>query len=306
MSDTKDQEKANEETMAAVLQVIQGGNPEEIAPTIGMDPQQLLALADSFAKQSQESFLGEAGERKIGRNEPCPCESGKKYKKCCLRKHEKVKELLRDSADFQEPEEEEGPPEYVIKGFDLLATGKHEETITYATDLIATYPEDDRLHDTLVSAYLASNRTEEAIDICRTRWEVAREEKVHFIETGRHQRQPEDEDAAPSHFYAPETWLEKYWIALKSKEYLALLPESRNPEVQQCIDDLLTANDLERFPGQQEEGLQQRKEALAPTLEQLKNLGPDAIPYLLQVTRQFSWATLFIPDLLAHYGGVRI
>jgi hypothetical protein len=25
---------------------------------------------------------------KIGRNDPCPCGSGKKYKKCCLRKHE--------------------------------------------------------------------------------------------------------------------------------------------------------------------------------------------------------------------------
>jgi len=24
---------------------------------------------------------------KIGRNEPCPCGSGKKYKKCCLNKH---------------------------------------------------------------------------------------------------------------------------------------------------------------------------------------------------------------------------
>jgi uncharacterized protein YchJ len=22
--------------------------------------------------------------RKVGRNEPCPCESGKKFKKCCL------------------------------------------------------------------------------------------------------------------------------------------------------------------------------------------------------------------------------
>ena len=25
-------------------------------------------------------------ERKIGRNEPCPCGSGKKYKKCCIGK----------------------------------------------------------------------------------------------------------------------------------------------------------------------------------------------------------------------------
>ena len=25
-------------------------------------------------------------ESKIGRNEPCPCDSGKKYKKCCINK----------------------------------------------------------------------------------------------------------------------------------------------------------------------------------------------------------------------------
>ncbi|RCV63967.1 hypothetical protein C5S53_11155 [Methanophagales archaeon] len=25
-------------------------------------------------------------KKKIGRNDPCPCGSGKKYKKCCLRK----------------------------------------------------------------------------------------------------------------------------------------------------------------------------------------------------------------------------
>ncbi len=28
---------------------------------------------------------GAGGQRKVGRNEPCPCGSGKKYKKCCLR-----------------------------------------------------------------------------------------------------------------------------------------------------------------------------------------------------------------------------
>jgi uncharacterized protein len=27
---------------------------------------------------------GPARKAKIGRNEPCPCGSGKKYKKCCL------------------------------------------------------------------------------------------------------------------------------------------------------------------------------------------------------------------------------
>jgi uncharacterized protein YecA (UPF0149 family) len=32
-----------------------------------------------------DSFI--AKKKKIGRNAPCPCGSGKKYKKCCLDKN---------------------------------------------------------------------------------------------------------------------------------------------------------------------------------------------------------------------------
>ncbi|MFN3486913.1 MAG: SEC-C metal-binding domain-containing protein, partial [Planctomycetota bacterium] len=45
---------------------------------------------------------------KIGRNQPCPCGSGKKYKKCCLPKDEEAAVLEADL----EPQEE---------GFPLLA-----------------------------------------------------------------------------------------------------------------------------------------------------------------------------------------
>lgn len=31
-------------------------------------------------------LVGEGENMKIGRNDPCPCGSGKKYKKCCLGK----------------------------------------------------------------------------------------------------------------------------------------------------------------------------------------------------------------------------
>ena len=34
--------------------------------------------------------------KKIGRNEPCPCGSGRKYKKCCLGKN-KINNLLHPS-----------------------------------------------------------------------------------------------------------------------------------------------------------------------------------------------------------------
>ena len=27
---------------------------------------------------------------KVGRNDPCPCGSGKKYKKCCMAKNEEI------------------------------------------------------------------------------------------------------------------------------------------------------------------------------------------------------------------------
>ena len=302
MAAPENQEGSPKELMDAIHQVIEGGNPEEIAQQVGMDPQQLVALSDSFVKQTyQQTLLGEAAERKIGRNEPCPCGSGNKYKKCCLRKHEKIKELLRGSVDFEESEAEEGPPDYIIQGFDLLGADKYEEAARYAKDLLATYPEDDRLHDTLASAYLAIRRYDEPIDICRSRWEVAKEEKSFYMEHGHHRRLPEGEDGAAPHFYSPETWLEKYWIALKAKDYSGLLPDPQNPEISHLIEELLTANDQDRFPGQQEEGLEQRREALNTTIKKLKDVGPDAIPYLLQIMRQFSWATLFVPDVLAHY-----
>lgn len=38
---------------------------------------------------------------KIGRNDPCPCGSGKKYKKCCLQKDEKEKIMQQKSKVFQ-------------------------------------------------------------------------------------------------------------------------------------------------------------------------------------------------------------
>jgi tetratricopeptide (TPR) repeat protein len=304
MGNIENQEKPNKELMDGIHQVLQGGNPEEIAHSLDMSPEQLVALSQSFAQQTyQESLLGEAAKRKIGRNEPCPCGSGKKYKKCCLRKHEKIKELFRGSVDFQEPEaEEEGPPEYVIKGFDLLAANNYKEAIRYADDLLLTYPEDDRIHDTLTTASLATNLYDEAIAICRTRWEVAKEEKVFFIEHGRHKRLPEGEDSGAVHFYAPETWLEKYWIALKAKDFSSLLVEPQDPEISLLIAELQSANDLNRFPEQQEKGLEQRRKALTPIIEQLKAAGPNALPYLLQIMSQFSWAVLFVPEIIAHYG----
>ena len=48
-------------------------------------PPQLTPLQKQFAAlQEQFESRPQMDRRKIGRNEPCPCGSGKKYKKCCL------------------------------------------------------------------------------------------------------------------------------------------------------------------------------------------------------------------------------
>jgi hypothetical protein len=47
--------------------------------------------------------------KKVGRNDPCPCGSGKKYKKCCLEKKESIDEgskLENDNESFEETLEE--------------------------------------------------------------------------------------------------------------------------------------------------------------------------------------------------------
>lgn len=49
--------------------------------TIGLEPDKPEDITDlEILLNPQEPKIA---EKKIGRNEPCPCGSGKKYKKCC-------------------------------------------------------------------------------------------------------------------------------------------------------------------------------------------------------------------------------
>jgi preprotein translocase subunit SecA len=38
---------------------------------------------DELRAAASPSGPGNGSQRKVGRNDPCPCGSGKKYKKCC-------------------------------------------------------------------------------------------------------------------------------------------------------------------------------------------------------------------------------
>jgi uncharacterized protein YecA (UPF0149 family) len=56
---------------------------------------ELSELAASYKETKEQAAFDNGGKvvpfkrtsPKVGRNEPCPCGSGKKYKKCCLNKN---------------------------------------------------------------------------------------------------------------------------------------------------------------------------------------------------------------------------
>jgi preprotein translocase subunit SecA len=51
------------------------------APTLDAYEQSLLEVDDEQEDDSEQPFIREG--HKVGRNDPCPCGSGKKYKQCC-------------------------------------------------------------------------------------------------------------------------------------------------------------------------------------------------------------------------------
>lgn len=72
-------------------------NPDDALPKFGLSldheweqSAEMDAKTSHFPKRNDLDLLksGAIKKRKIGRNEPCPCGSGKKYKKCCLQNRE--------------------------------------------------------------------------------------------------------------------------------------------------------------------------------------------------------------------------
>jgi SWIM/SEC-C metal-binding protein len=59
-----------------------------IAVLVSLDPDKPEDLADiervTMARAPAPPTIPAKSAPKVGRNDPCPCGSGKKYKKCCL------------------------------------------------------------------------------------------------------------------------------------------------------------------------------------------------------------------------------
>lgn len=142
---------------------------------------------------------------KTGRNEPCPCGSGKKYKHCCLHKDQaaehaslapkraelatlqaqhraRIQDFYASMHDAQELDEASNA---VV---DLVTAGKLDEAERAARQLLVHYPQVHDGHDRLGMVYQARGQHREAADCYRRVLEFVR---AH----------PEDHDLAIEAYY---------------------------------------------------------------------------------------------------------
>src|SRR6202030_1465836 len=84
---------------------------------------------------------------KPGRNDPCPCGSGNKYKRCCLAKHEADARLVAAVARELAAAEAEIADELTTASnavVDLIHAGELDAAEHAAHDLLACFPD---VHD---------------------------------------------------------------------------------------------------------------------------------------------------------------
>ena len=90
----------------------------------------------------------------VGRNDPCPCGSGRKYKRCCLPRDEAAAAGERARAAAREhvaplpapDDDDDGLEEASNRVIDLIDAGRLDEAEQAAHDLLERYPE---VHDGL-------------------------------------------------------------------------------------------------------------------------------------------------------------
>ena len=105
-----------------------------------------------------------------GRNDPCPCGSSKKYKRCCLQKDEAAAlaksdaahEAARARAVLDALDDDDDLDSVSNAAVDLVRAGKLDEAEAAARDLLARFPEVHDGYDRLGMVYEARGDMKQA------------------------------------------------------------------------------------------------------------------------------------------------
>jgi tetratricopeptide (TPR) repeat protein len=127
---------------------------------------------------------------KIGRNDPCACGSGKKYKKCCMAGDEAAARAARPAAAparrpslasiFQERDELDELTEASNAVVDMVHAGDLDAAEQAARELLARFPDVHDGHDRLGMVYEARGDHRQAADHYRRAITVIRDHPDNY------------------------------------------------------------------------------------------------------------------------------
>ena len=131
---------------------------------------------------------------KIGRNHPCPCGSGKKYKKCCL--------LLQDGAIQPEPQPTKFIPVYTELDqlsnsvMDLIKNDKLDEAEAVSKRLLNEYPDQidgferfGQVYEARGKKHIAADYYQKAADFAKTMPGFDQEGVEYYLSKARKMRE---------------------------------------------------------------------------------------------------------------------
>jgi tetratricopeptide (TPR) repeat protein len=104
---------------------------------------------------------------KIGRNAPCPCGSGKKYKKCCLPLHQESSIQKHSKEPFPLVPEFPELDRLSNSVVDLIEEGRLEEAETICHQLLSRYPDQIDGTERLAEVYEARGEKKKAAEYYR-------------------------------------------------------------------------------------------------------------------------------------------
>ena len=123
---------------------------------------------------------------KTGRNDPCPCDSGKKYKRCCLEKDQAAERTVLTAATPSQPlqkipnvaaeiaaklaaayDADDDLTNLTNAAVDLVHAGKLDEAEQVARDLLERFPDVPDGYDRLGMVYEARGDHQKAADCYR-------------------------------------------------------------------------------------------------------------------------------------------
>ncbi len=126
---------------------------------------------------------------KIGRNDPCPCGSGQKYKRCCLPKHEAAAAERAAAAAAQAAArlvppvfdwEDDGLDEASNRVVDLVHAGRLDEAEQAARELLTRYPDVHDGFERLAMVYEARGDRKQAAEYYRKALTFMRENADNY------------------------------------------------------------------------------------------------------------------------------